>query len=284
MPRFMDASPLMRSSVLAPGAASPGVSPDVDAAGRHVWVILPTYNEADNLEPFVRAVLPRLREVAGECRILVVDDGSPDGTGELADGLAAELAEVQVLHRTAKEGLGRAYLAGFAVALAAGATVVVEMDADFSHDPADLPRLVAATDRADVAVGSRYVEGGGVGDWGPMRRAVSRAGTTYARLVLGAPTRDLTAGFKAFRSEVLTTLDLEGVHANGYGFQIELTYRALQAGFHIVEVPIVFRDRRAGASKMTIHIALEALWKVGVLRLRLHGADRAAGSRPGVRG
>ena len=232
------------------------------------WLVLPTYNEADNLEPFVRAVLPRLAEAAPEHRLLVVDDNSPDGTGAIADRLAAEHEAVEVLHRPGKEGLGRAYLAGFERALAAGAELVLEMDADFSHDPADLPRLVAASDDADVVLGSRYVAGGGVRDWGLLRRMLSRGGCWYARSVLGVPVKDLTGGFKCFRREVLVQLDLDGVHADGYGFQIELTYRAIRAGFSVREIPIVFSERRAGNSKMTARIALEAVWKVPALRMR----------------
>jgi dolichol-phosphate mannosyltransferase len=232
------------------------------------WLILPTYNEAENLEAIVRAALPRLAGTGLEHRILVVDDGSPDGTGQLADRLAAEIAELRVLHRPAKEGLGRAYLAGFEVALAEGADLLLEMDSDFSHDPADLPRLIAASDAADLALGSRYVPGGGIENWGVVRRTLSRGGSWYARVVLGVPVRDLTGGFKCFNRRVLETIDLNGVHADGYGFQIEITYRAIQAGFSVTEVPILFRERREGHSKMTARIALEAVWKVPALRLR----------------
>jgi dolichol-phosphate mannosyltransferase len=232
------------------------------------WLILPTYNEAENIEPLVRAALPHLESAGVEHTILVVDDNSPDGTGEIADRLAEELAPVRVLHRPQKQGLGRAYLAGFGVALAEGADLLLEMDSDFSHDPADLPRLLAATGAADLVLGSRYVPGGGVEDWGIVRRMLSRGGSTYARLVLGVPVRDLTGGFKCFHRRVLETIDLDGVHADGYGFQIELTYRAVQAGFTVAEVPITFRERRVGHSKMTARIALEAVWKVPALRLR----------------
>jgi dolichol-phosphate mannosyltransferase len=233
------------------------------------WLIVPTYNEADNVEPFVRAALDSLAAAGGgEHRLLVVDDASPDGTGEIADRLAAELDGVEVLHRRAKDGLGRAYLAGFDRALGAGAELVMEMDCDFSHDPADIPRLLEAAAEADLVLGSRYVAGGGIVNWGLVRRMLSRGGSLYARTVLGVPTRDLTGGFKCFRRAVLLGLDLEGVHADGYGFQIELTYRALQAGFRVREVPIVFHERRAGASKMSPRIALEAVWKVPALRLR----------------
>jgi dolichol-phosphate mannosyltransferase len=232
------------------------------------WLILPTYNEADNVEPLVRAALPWLREASPEHRLLIVDDSSPDGTGDVADRLAAELEPVEVLHRGRKEGLGRAYLAGFAHALAHGADLVLEMDSDFSHDPADLPRLIGAASNADLVLGSRYVRGGAVADWGLLRRMVSRGGSWYARAVLRVPVRDLTGGFKCFRRDVLQAVDLDGVHADGYGFQIELTYRALRAGFRVKEIPIVFRDRRAGSSKMTARIALEAMWKVPALLRR----------------
>ena len=233
-----------------------------------VWLILPTYNEADNLEELVRGVLPQLEGTGLPHTVLVVDDGSPDGTGEIADRLASELAPVRVLHRARKQGLGRAYLAGFEMALGAGADLVMEMDADFSHDPADVPRLIAAAGAADLVLGSRYVPGGGVVNWGLARRLVSRGGCAYARVVLGIPVRDLTGGFKCFNRRVLEALDLSGVHANGYGFQIELTYKAVRAGYTVTEVPIVFRERRTGVSKMTPPIALEAVWKVLALRLR----------------
>lgn len=228
------------------------------------WLVLPTYNEAENLERFVRAVLA----AAPGLHVLVVDDSSPDGTGGIADRLAGELPAVEVLHRAAKEGLGRAYLAGFERALASGAELVLEMDADFSHDPADLPRLLAAAENADLVLGSRYVAGGGVQDWGLVRRLISRGGCWYARLLLGVPVRDLTGGFKCFHRRVLEALQLDDVHADGYGFQIELTYRAIQRGFTVREVPIVFRDREAGSSKMSARIAIEAVWKVPALRLR----------------
>jgi dolichol-phosphate mannosyltransferase len=217
----------------------------------------------------VDAALPELART-GEHRILIVDDGSPDGTGQIADRLAAEHPEVEVLHRTAKEGLGRAYVAGFHHALAAGAERVMEMDSDFSHDPRDIPRLVAATrEGADLALGSRYVPGGGVENWGLVRRFVSRGGCVYAQAILRVPVRDLTGGFKCFRREVLEGIGIEQMHADGYGFQIELTYRALKAGFHVREVPIVFHERRAGDSKMSPWIAVEAVWKVPALKLRV---------------
>jgi dolichol-phosphate mannosyltransferase len=227
------------------------------------WLVLPTYNEAENIEPIVRAARAQLRE--GD-RILVVDDNSPDGTGQIADRIAGEIEGVEVLHRPGKQGLGRAYLAGFRRALDGGAEFVLEMDSDFSHDPADLPRLIAAAQDADLVLGSRYVPGGSVVDWGLLRKLVSRGGSWYARRVLSVGVRDLTGGFKCFRRSVLESLDLQSVHADGYGFQIELTYRAIKAGFSVLEVPIVFRDRRVGQSKMNARIALEAVWKVPALR------------------
>ncbi len=229
-------------------------------------VCLPTYNERENLERMVRAlgdVLP------GGGRVLVIDDNSPDGTGALADELAVELPFLDVLHRARKDGLGPAYIAGFRHALAEGADLVLEMDCDFSHAPQDVPRLIAAAAAADLALGSRYVEGGGVdGDWGAARRIVSRGGSVYASILLGVRVRDLTGGFKCFHRRVLETIDLDRVGSRGYAFQIELTYRAVRAGFEIVEVPIRFVDRAAGDSKMSRSIVLEAMWKVPLLRLR----------------
>jgi len=233
------------------------------------WLVLPTYNEAENVEAIVRAALPHLASTGLEHRVLVVDDGSPDGTGDIADRLAAEIENVQVLHRARKEGIGPAYLAGFAHAMASGADLLLEMDADFSHDPADLPRLIEAADRADLVLGSRYVPGGGVTDWGLGRRLVSRGGSLYAQILLGLPVHDLTGGFKCFRREVLERLDLESVGTDGYGFQIEMTYRALRAEFRVEELPIVFRERRVGSSKMSARIALEAFLKVPLLRFRV---------------
>lgn len=248
-----------------------------------IWLILPTYNEADNLEPFVTAVLPRLGACSTDPHILVVDDSSPDGTGQIADRLAARHAPVEVLHRPKKDGLGRAYLAGFARALTAGAELIMQMDCDFSHDPADLPRLIAAARRADLVLGSRYVPGGGVTDWGPGRRLLSRGGSAYARAVLGVAVHDLTGGFKCFHRRVLEHIDLDCVHADGYGFQIELTCQALRTGFSVYEVPIIFRDRRAGTSKMNRRIALEALWKVPLLRLRRQPGAHSEQSSPAPR-
>jgi dolichol-phosphate mannosyltransferase len=233
------------------------------------WLVLPTYNEAENLEGIVRAALPHLASSGMEHHVLVVDDNSPDGTGQIADRLAEEIDEVEVLHREQKEGIGPAYLAGFNHALPRGADLLLEMDSDFSHDPADLPRLIAATEDADLVLGSRYVPGGGVTDWGLGRRLISRGGSFYARVLLGVPVHDLTGGFKCFRRSVLEGLDLSGVGTDGYGFQIEMTYRAVQAGFRVKEIPIVFRDRRVGSSKMSARIAVEAFWKVPALRFRV---------------
>jgi dolichol-phosphate mannosyltransferase len=234
------------------------------------WLLLPTYNEAQNIEPLVRAVLPQLESAGVPHTVLIIDDASPDGTGDIADRLAAELEPVRVVHRPAKEGLGRAYLDGFALALAEGAELVLQMDSDFSHDPADIPRLVAAAEHADLVLGSRYVPGGGVADWGLVRRTLSRGGSWYARRVLGVDVRDLTGGFKCYRAEVLEAIDLPTVRSHGYAFQVELTFRTLLAGFTVVEVPIVFRDRRHGRSKMSMRIALEAMWLVPSLRKRAH--------------
>jgi dolichol-phosphate mannosyltransferase len=224
-------------------------------------VCLPTYNERENLEAMLRALGDK------GVRVLVVDDNSPDGTGELADRLAEELDYVSVLHRPGKQGLGPAYLAGFHRALADGAELVLEMDCDFSHNPADVPRLVAATADADVVLGSRYVAGGGVRNWGLLRRIISEGGSWYARVLLGAPVHDLTGGFKCYRRAVLESIDLDAIHSKGYAFQIETTYRALRAGFRVVEVPITFVDREAGGSKMSRSIVAEAIWKVPLLRL-----------------
>jgi dolichol-phosphate mannosyltransferase len=225
-------------------------------------VCLPTYNERDNVERMVRAL--------GEhgVRVLVIDDNSPDGTGDIADLLAAELDYVDVLHRERKEGLGPAYLAGFRHALAEGAELILEMDCDFSHDPADVPRLIAAAAEADLVIGSRYVEGGSIPTWGVVRRAISRAGSIYARLWLRWGVRDATAGFRCFRREALERIEVETITAKGYAFQIETTYRALEAGFRVREIPIAFVDREEGGSKMSKAIVLEAVWRVPALRLR----------------
>jgi dolichol-phosphate mannosyltransferase len=238
--------------------------PEAPPRTQDVWVILPTYDEAENLERIVGAVLEQLP--AG--RVLVVDDNSPDGTGEIAERLAGSNDSISVLHRARKEGLGPAYLAGFHVTLDAGAERIIEMDADFSHDPAYLPRLIEAAEDADLVIGSRYVPGGGVTDWGPMRRFISRGGSGYARVALGLPIRDLTGGFKCFRREVLEAINLDTIEARGYAFQVETTYRAIKAGFRVVEIPIVFRDRTDGASKMSKSIVAEAMWRVPAMRFR----------------
>jgi dolichol-phosphate mannosyltransferase len=239
--------------------------PDAAPGADRAWVILPTYNEAENLERIVGGVLEQLPPSG---TVLVVDDNSPDGTGEIADRLARSNESVRVLHRARKEGLGPAYLAGFHVALDAGAQRIIEMDADFSHDPAYLPRLIGATENADLVIGSRYVPGGGVTEWGPTRRFISRGGSAYARMALGLPIRDLTGGFKCFRREVLEAINLDTIKARGYAFQVETTYRAIKAGFRVVEIPIVFRDRRGGTSKMSRAIVAEAIWRVPALRFR----------------
>jgi dolichol-phosphate mannosyltransferase len=228
-------------------------------------VCLPTYNERENLEPMVRA----LGEVLDTSLdgVLVIDDGSPDGTGEIADGLAAELSWVSVLHRDRKEGIGPAYVAGFRRVLAEGAELLLEMDCDFSHDPHDVPRLIAASSDADLVLGSRYVAGGGTENWGLLRRVISRGGCLYAQVLLGVRVRDLTGGFKCFRRSALEAIDLDALSAHGYAFQIETTYRVLRTGMRVAEIPICFTERRAGASKMTGAIVAEAIWKVPLLRM-----------------
>ena len=230
-------------------------------------VCLPTYDERENLEPMARTLGDVFARGGLDALVLVVYDASPDGTGELADRLADELPYLDVLHRERKEGLGPAYVAGFRRALDAGADLVASMDCDFSHDPGDLPRLVAAAGRADVGLGSRYVRGGGTANWGLVRRAVSRGGSAYARAILGLPVRDLTSGFKVYRRSVLEGIDLAGIESRGYAFQIETVYRALRAGFAVEEVPIVFSDRTVGGSKMGAGIVLEAAVRVPRLRL-----------------
>jgi len=227
-------------------------------------ICLPTYNERENLEPMLRA----LGEVLGpDDRVLVIDDNSPDGTGRIAEGLKKELGFVDVLHREQKEGLGRAYIAGFAWALEHGAELMLEMDCDFSHDPADVPRLIEAASGADLVLGSRYVPGGGTKNWSRVRRFISTGGSFYARTVLHIPIRDMTGGFKCYRRKVLETIEPDTISARGYAFQIETTYRALRAGFRVVEIPIVFADREVGGSKMGKSIVLEAFWKVPLLKL-----------------
>jgi dolichol-phosphate mannosyltransferase len=231
-------------------------------------ICLPTYDERANLEPLARRLGEVLAQEGLDARVLVIDDRSPDGTGELADRLSAELPFLSVLHRTRKEGLGPAYIAGFRWALEQGAELVLQMDCDFSHDPADVPRLVAAAGEADLALGSRYVPGGGTVNWGRGRRAISRFGSFYSRAILGVSVHDLTGGFKCYRREVLETIALDRVRTKGYAFQIETTYRALAAGFTLAEIPIVFSERRAGGSKMSQGIVLEAMTKVPELRIR----------------
>jgi dolichol-phosphate mannosyltransferase len=230
-----------------------------------VWLVIPTYNEAANVEAIVAAALEQLPPTR---RLLVVDDSSPDGTGRIADRLAQGREDVAVLHRSAKRGLGPAYVAGFRKALAGGAELIAHMDADFSHDPADLPRLLEAATDADLVLGSRYVEGGQVADWGPGRRAISRWGSAYARAALGVGIRDLTSGFKVFRRRALEAIDFQSLASLGYAFQVETTFRTIRSGFRVVEVPITFRDRRVGQSKMTGSVMLEAAWRVPAMRLR----------------
>lgn len=249
--------------------------------GRGTWLVLPTYDEAETIGPIAAAILDALPDVT----LLVVDDGSPDGTGHLADALALADPRIRVRHRTAKQGLGRAYLDGFGIALEGGARIVVQMDADFSHDPGVLPNLLAPLleDRADLVIGSRYTPGGGVVDWGIGRRLISRGGSLFAGTVLGLPVKDLTAGFKAWRGPTLAAIPFDGVHAGGYVFQIEMTSRAVRSGARVVEVPITFRDRRVGLSKMSRRIVVEAL--VVVVQLRIEGLlgrwRRRSPGRPG---
>jgi len=274
-------SPTTRSGPDSPPARlRPVTTPASDAsvdpspvAGTGAWIVLPTYDEAENLPGIAAAILASLPDAT----LLVVDDASPDGTGALADGLAAEDPRVRVRHRAGKQGLGRAYLDGFRVALDGGAGIVVQMDADWSHDPAILPRLLEPItgDRADLVIGSRYTRGGRVEDWGVGRRLISRGGSLFARLVLGLRPHDLTGGFKAWRATTLEAIPFEGVHAGGYVFQIEMTHRASRAGARVAEVPITFRDRQVGQSKMSRRIIVEAL--LVVVRLRadeLLGRDR----------
>src|SRR6185295_1012374 len=248
----------------------PASAPGPSRRGAGVWVVLPTYNEAENLGPISAAIL----EALPQATLLVVDDGSPDGTGRIADDMAGVDARIRVRHRPAKQGLGRAYLDGFGVAIAGGASIVVQMDADWSHDPATLPDLVrpVVDDEADLVIGSRYVKGGGVVDWGIGRRVISRGGSLFARVVLSLGPHDLTGGFKAWRATTLAAIPFDGVHAGGYVFQIEMTFRASRHGARIREVPITFRDRRVGQSKMSRRIVVEAL--VVVVQLRVEEIAR----------
>lgn len=273
------ADPALEPAPDAPGATATPAS--LTAAGTPVgtgaWVVMPTYDERENLAGISAAIL----EALPGATLLVVDDSSPDGTGEVADQLAAAEPRIRVRHRAAKEGLGRAYLDGFGVALEGGASIVIQMDADWSHDPAALPGLIApvTADRADLVIGSRYTPGGGVEDWGVIRRIISRGGSTFARIVLGLGPHDLTGGFKAWRAGTLEAVPFQGVRAGGYVFQIEMTYRAARFGARVVEVPIIFRDRRLGQSKMSRRIIVEALFVVISLRwdeLRGRGPARAA--------
>lgn len=246
----------------------------LDGALGHVVVCIPTYNEIDNVVPMLRALVPIL---AGQGEVIVVDDGSPDGTADAAEALAEELGSITVLRRTTKDGLGPAYLAGFETALQHGADRVVQMDCDFSHDPADVPRLVGLTETVDLALGSRYVRGGAVVNWPRRRILLSRAGSTYARLVLGVGLRDVTAGFKCYRREILEAIPFEDVRTSGYGFNVEMTYRAIAAGFSVRETPITFTERVRGESKMNGRIALEAIRQIPHLRLQTYRTRPRAG-------
>ncbi len=280
----------------ARSAAAPRPSRDsadegaaVPRPGAGVWVVLPTYNEADNVRSIGAAIL----ETLPGATLLVVDDGSPDGTGAIADEMAGADPRVRVRHRRAKEGLGRAYLDGFGVAIAGGAETIVQMDADWSHDPAALPSLIdpIVGDGADLVIGSRYTDGGGVVDWGLGRRVISRGGSLFARTVLRLKPHDLTGGFKAWRATTLAAIPFDGVHAGGYVFQIEMTFRASRSGARLAEVPITFRDRRVGQSKMSRRIVVEALVVVVTLRAeellgrivrRRRPGDQAAAAMPGA--
>jgi dolichol-phosphate mannosyltransferase len=232
--------------------------------GVRAMVCIPTYNERENLEAMVDALG---RVLGADDRLLVIDDSSPDGTGEIADRLAEERGFVDVLHRPEKQGIGPAYLDGFRHALSAGAELVLEMDCDFSHDPADVPRLIAAAENHDLVLGSRYARGGRTRNWGLVRRAISRWGSLYAQVILGVHVRDLTGGFKCYRRTVLETIDLDAIAARGYAFQIETTYRTIRAGFRVTEIPITFIDREVGGSKMSRSIVIEGFWRVPALRL-----------------
>jgi dolichol-phosphate mannosyltransferase len=247
-----------------PAQAASDPAPPSATVGTGAWVVLPTYNELENLEPIAAAILEALPGAV----LLVVDDSSPDGTGELAERLAARDPRVRVHHRPGKQGLGRAYLDGFGIALAGAAAVVIQMDADWSHDPTVLAALIApiSDGRADLVIGSRYTDGGRVEDWGLFRRLVSRGGSTFARVVLGLAPHDLTGGFKAWRAPTLAAVPFDGIRAGGYVFQIEMTYRASRLGARVTEVPITFRDRRLGQSKMSRRIIVEALFVVIGLR------------------
>jgi dolichol-phosphate mannosyltransferase len=272
--------PTVASDAAPVATTDPSPAPAGGAVpGAGAWIVLPTYNEKENLEAIAAAIL----EAVPGATLLVVDDNSPDGTGAIADALAAADPRVRVRHRPAKQGLGRAYLDGFGVAIEGGATTVVQMDADWSHDPKALPALVEpiAADRADLVIGSRYTPGGGVEDWGLIRRIISRGGSLFARIVLGLKPHDLTGGFKAWRASTLATVPFEGVRAGGYVFQIEMTYRASRLGARVEEVPIIFRDRRLGQSKMSRRILVEALFVVIGLRWEELRGRGPAGKRAG---
>ena len=252
-----------------------------------IWLTIPTFNELGNVERIVRDAGAQLERAApGDYRILIVDDASPDGTGALAERLAEELPAVEVLHRPGKQGLGRAYLAGFERALSAGAELVIVMDADYSHDPGYLPELLAVAEHNDLVLGSRYVPGGGTANWPPLRRLLSRAGSLYARTILGVGVRDLTGGYRCIRREVLEQVELRTLRSQGYVFNIELTFRALRAGCRVAEIPIVFPDRTVGESKISLPVAIEALWLVPVLRFPSLGrrwpANQAPLAQPGA--
>ncbi len=241
----------------------------MSTGGTSAWVCVPTYNERENVEALVAAVRQAMDDAGIDGHVLVIDDSSPDGTGQIADAMAARDDRVHVLHRTAKEGIGPAYRAGFRHAMANGADLILEMDCDFSHNPRDVPRLIAAAQGADVVLGSRYARGGGVAEWGIVRRAISRGGCLYAQAWIGTSVKDLTGGFKCFRREVLEAIPLDEVSGAGYVFQVEMTYRALLQGFTVVEVPITFTDRTKGQSKMSRGIVVEAAVLVPRLRRRL---------------
>ncbi len=277
MPDADSAATIVTAPATDEPAGGPGAA--VEAIGTGAWIVLPTYNEADNIGPIAAAILA----AAPGATLLVVDDGSPDGTGRLADGLAAADGRIRVRHRPAKQGLGRAYLDGFGIALAGGARSIVQMDADWSHDPAALEGLLAPVgdDTADLVIGSRYTPGGGVVDWGLGRRLISRGGSLFARIVLGLGVHDLTGGFKAWRASTLAAIPFAGVHAGGYVFQIEMTFRASRARARVTEVPITFRDRRVGQSKMSRRIVFEALLVVVQLRIEeLLGRRRSPVAAP----
>jgi len=227
-------------------------------------ICMPTYNEAENIRPIIAAIA----KVVPEVHVLVIDDNSPDGTGDIADELAAADPRIHVLHRKEKAGLGKAYIAGFEWGLDAGYDYIIEMDADFSHQPKYLPEMIAQLEKYDVVVGSRYVAGGGTEDWGVVRKVISRGGGIYARTILGIDVQDLTAGFVAWRAGVLRDIDIERVEASGYVFQIEMKYRAYKREYRLLEIPIVFPDWLVGVSKISPNIAAEALWRVWGIRFK----------------